>query len=582
MTSYVPPLRHIGFVLHDVMDVERELAELPAYRAIDRALIDGVATQAGAFAAKVLAPTRMPGDAGCKLVDGRVQLPAAHVQAYRAFVEAGWPGLACEEVHGGQALPMLLHSVLLEVLNSANPAWSMFPGIAHGAYDCLRAHAAEPLKAQYLPRIASGEWTTSMCLTEAQAGSDLGLVRAKAEAADDGTYRISGSKIFISGGDHDAAANIVHLVLARVPGAPDGTRGLSLFLVPRQLPQGDALDSTINGISVVGLEHKMGIRGSATCALQFDGARGWLVGKLNGGLACMFVMMNAARLGVGLQALGASELAYQHALDYARQRRQGRVDKSADVQTLLQHGDVRRMLMTQRAWTEGARLLSYWLAIQLDIEQAHPQAERRDEAAQLLSLLTPVAKAFLSDNALEVANLTVQIYGGHGYIREHGVEQMVRDVRVFSLYEGSNGIQALDLLSRKVLADGGDKLRTLLGRIQKSNELGDSSARVAAMSAQLAVLIDELQRLLREGAPGVNAVGVVAAHFLRAVGHAVMAWRFIEAVRRAPASDIGRGYVATAEFYFAQLFPECFHRIAAIRSGESCLALASEVLFPDH
>ncbi|MDB5970177.1 MAG: acyl-CoA dehydrogenase [Hydrocarboniphaga sp.] len=581
MTLYSPPLRHIGFVLHEVMDVERTLAALPPYAGVDRALIDRVATEAGAFAARVLAPTRMSGDRGCRLIDGRVLLPPGHVEAYRAFVDTGWAGLACEEGHGGQGLPMLLHSVLLEVLNSANPAWSMFPGIAHGAYDCLRAHASDELKARYLPPIASGKWTTSMCLTEAQAGSDLGLVRTKAEPAAGGAYQISGAKIFISGGDHDAAENIVHLVLARTPDAPAGTRGLSLFLVPRRLPQGDGLNPAINGISVVGLEHKMGIRASATCALQFEGALGWLIGEAGGGLACMFVMMNAARLGVGLQALGASELAYQYSLDYARQRRQGRVGTSGDAQPLLVHGDIRRMLLTQKAWTEGARLLSYWLAIQLDIENAHPDAAQRAEAALALSMLTPVAKAFLSDNALEVASLAVQIYGGHGYIVEHGVEQMLRDVRVFSLYEGSNGIQALDLLGRKVLADGGQKLQLLLTRMLQTVEVVGSSVTIAAMSAQLAALIAALQELLRSGLPGATSVGAVAAHFLRALGHAVMAWRFIEAAQRAPLSDAGRSCVATAEFYFAQLFPESFYRLAAMRGGEGCLALPDEVLFAD-
>ncbi|MDB5967722.1 MAG: acyl-CoA dehydrogenase [Hydrocarboniphaga sp.] len=582
MTVYVPPLSRIAFVLYDVLGINHELAAFPRFATVDRDLIDRVIAEAGNFASKILSPTRISGDAGCRLIDGRVITPPGYAEAYRLFVEAGWPAMACDEEHGGQGLPMVLHSVMLELLNSANPAWSMFPGIAHGAYDCLRAHAASALKERYLPKIASGEWTTSMCLTEAQAGSDLGLVRTRAEPDGTGAYRISGSKIFISGGDHDLAENIVHLVLARLPGSPVGSKGLSLFLVPKHLPDGSqGLKKAVNGIAVVGLEHKMGIRGSPTCALAFDDAHGWLIGEPNAGLTCMFVMMNAARLGVGVQALGASELAYQCSLQYARDRLQGRSavgERGKAAHPLILQADVRRMLLTQKAWTEGARLISYWLSLQLDIAHAHPDARAREAASRRLSLLTPVAKAFLSDNAFEVANLAVQIYGGHGYMTEHGVEQIVRDVRVFAIYEGTNGVQAFDLLSRKVLADHGRALELLFEEMKSSLSATGSTAVVAAMLSLWFKLAEDILHLVRDGIPG-TAAGSVATHFLRALGHAVMGWRFIGATRTISSAEDARAYLATAQFYFAQLFPEAFYHLAVVRNGDPVSSPGDDVLF---
>ena len=563
MSAYAPPLKQIGFVLHELLGASEVFAQLPEYASVDRDLIDQLVSEAGSFAAKIVAPTRIPSDAGYKLVDGRVIAPPGYVESYRAFVEAGWAALACKPEHGGQGLPMLLHNVMLEVLNSSNPAWAMFPGIQHGAYDCLRTHASDALKQAYLPKIASGEWTTSMCLTEAQAGSDLGLVRSRAEPDADGAYRISGSKIFISGGDHDVADNIVHLVLARLPEAPAGTRGLSLFLAPHRLSFDGELSADLNGVAVVSLEHKMGMRGSATCALAFENARGWLVGEPNCGLQCMFVMMNAARLGVGMQSLGASELAYQASLSYARERLQGRVAGSSSTQPLVAHADVRRMLLTQKAWTDGARLLTYWLSLQLDIAEAHPDAAQRSIAESFLSLLTPVAKAFLSDNALEVTNLAVQIYGGHGYMSEQGIEQMVRDVRVFAIYEGTNGIQAQDLLGRKVLGDQGQALDQLLTTMRDSIARLHS-AEIAPMAAQWNETVVSLRAALKRVEPRYAAA--VAAHFLRAFGHVVMGWRFIEAAARATALN-ERGWLVSAQFYFDQLFGEAGYRLQALSGG---------------
>ncbi|NGY04315.1 acyl-CoA dehydrogenase [Solimonas terrae] len=562
MTAYRAPLTQLRYALHEVFDVGTALAEMPAYSGVDRALIDQIIDEAAVFASEVLAPTRVAGDAGCTLRDGRVFLPAGFAEAYRRFVDAGWPALACAGEHGGQGLPMVLGNVVLEMLNAANPSWAMFPGIAHGAYDLLHAHASPELQSRYLPKIASGEWTTSMCLTEAQAGSDLGLVRTRAEPLGGGRHAITGAKLFISGGDHDAAANIVHLVLARLPDAPPGSRGLSLFLVPRHLPADDddaTLAAAINGIDVVALEHKMGMRGSATCALAFDRAQGWLIGTPNRGLACMFVMMNAARLAVGLQSVGAGELACQHALDYAQSRAQGRDAGNAAV-TLSEHADVRRMLMAQRAWTEGGRLLAIWLSLQLDIERHHPDAAAREHAAEVLGLLTPIAKAFLSDNVFEVANLALQIHGGHGYVSEHGVEQIVRDVRVFSIYEGANGIQALDLLARKLLSDRGAALGRLFDEIESTLAGGTDHLEIAALRDLLAVLRPLVAQLdpLRANA--------VATHLLRALGLAFLGWMLL---RAAQLDGEGRpdGPRALMKFYFAQLFPESAYRIAVVRGA---------------
>lgn len=560
MTAYRAPLEQIRFALQ-VLDVEAALAAMPAFAAVDGALIEQIIDQAAVFAGEVLAPTRTAGDAGCSLRDGRVLTPPGFAAAYRQFVDGGWPALACASEHGGQGLPMVLANVVLEMLNSANPAWAMFPGIAHGAYDLLRAHASAELQARYLPKIASGEWTTSMCLTEAQAGSDLGLARTRAAALADGRYAISGAKLFISGGDHDVADNIVHLVLARLPDAPPGSKGLSLFLVPRHLPDGDGLATAINGIEVVALEHKMGLRGSATCALNFSGAQGWLIGAPHRGLACMFVMMNAARLGVGVQSVGAGELAHQCALDYAQNRLQGR-GAGADAVPLTAHADVQRMLLTQRAWNEGGRLLTIWLSLQLDIEHAHPDAGERERAGHRLGLLTPVAKAFLSDNVFEVANLAVQIGGGHGYMTEHGVEQIVRDVRVFSIYEGTNGIQALDLAGRKLLADRGERLGALLSEIDAALA-GPLATQHGA--AALRIHLDDL-RHATASLDAARANGV-AVHLLRAVGHAVMAWLMLRAAA-ADRQGYADGPAALTRFYFEQLFPEGAYRLAVVRGGD--------------
>ena len=407
MASYTPPLRDMRFVLHEVLGVVDEFKQLPAHAEVDADTIDAVLEEAGKFAAGVLAPLNAVGDAeGCTLdrETHAVRTPEGFKQAYATFVEGGWPSLSADPAFGGQGLPHVVNQAFYEMLNSANQAWAMYPGLAHGAYECLREHGSDEQKALYLPRLVSGQWAGTMCLTEAHCGTDLGLLRSKAEPQADGSYRLTGSKIFISGGEHDLAENIVHLVLARLPDAPQGSKGISLFVVPKVLPEADGKLGARNAIWCTGLEHKMGINGSATCQISLDGATGWLVGAPHKGLAAMFVMMNAARIGVGMQGLGLTEVAYQNAVAYAKERVQMRSlsgpknpDQPAD--TIIVHPDVRKMLLTARAYAEGGRALAMWTTLMLDKELGSDDEDERKECADLVALVTPIVKAFFTDNA---------------------------------------------------------------------------------------------------------------------------------------------------------------------------------------
>ncbi|HMN84309.1 MAG TPA: acyl-CoA dehydrogenase family protein, partial [Burkholderiaceae bacterium] len=505
MPQYVPPLRDIRFVLHEVLGVEQVLAELPPHAQTNRELIDQVLDEGGKFCAEVLFPLNRSGDEeGCRHEgNGVVVTPKGFKEAWQAFTEAGWPTLTCDPAVGGQGLPNAVGIAMQEMMNSANQAFTMYPGLTHGAYDCLTAHGTPEQKALYLPKLVSGEWTGTMCLTEPHCGTDLGMLRTKAEPQADGSYRITGNKIFISSGEHDLSANIVHLVLARLPDAPAGTRGISLFIVPKFLPRPDGTLGERNALLCSRIEEKMGIHANATCAMDFDGARGWLVGEPNKGLNAMFVMMNAARIGVGIQSLGLAEAAYQNAVVYAKERTQGRSltgpkqpDKPADP--IIVHPDVRRMLLTQRAYTEGSRAFAYWLALLSDRAHTHPDATQRKESEDLLSLLTPVVKAFITDNGFTNTNLAMQVYGGHGYIREWGMEQYVRDARINQIYEGTNTIQSLDLLGRKVLGDSGAKLRKFGALIAELVEEEGTSEEMAEFVNPLADLGQKVEKLTME------------------------------------------------------------------------------------
>ncbi len=455
MPSYKAPLADMRFLLRDVFKVE-ELSKLPGYEEATPDLIDSILEEGAKLCEEVLQPLNQSGDAeGCHFDNGNVKTPKGFKEAYDTFTQNGWMGLSCKKEWGGQGMPLLLNFLLDEMVCSANLSFGMYPGLSHGAYNAVEKYGSDALKQLYLPKMVEGTWSGTMCLTEPHCGTDLGLIKTRAIPNDDGSYAITGTKIFISAGEHDLTDNILHLVLAKLPDAPDGTRGISLFLVPKVLVNDDGTLGSRNRATCGSIEHKMGIKASSTCVMNFEGAVGWLVGEPHKGMKAMFVMMNEARLAVGLQGLGIAEVAYQNALIYARDRLQGRAlkgvafpDKPADP--IIVHPGVRADLLTMKAITEGARALSVWVGIQLDIEAKHPDEAQRAKAADLVSLLTPVIKALMTDHGFDSANRGMQIMGGHGYIREYGMEQFARDARITQIYEGTNGIQALDLVGRKM------------------------------------------------------------------------------------------------------------------------------------
>ena len=597
MPNYTAPLRDMHFVMHEVFNAASVFKTLPKHQDVDQDTINQILDEAAKFAKDVVQPLNRIGDEqGCtRHPDGSVTTPAGFKQAYEQYVAAGWPSLACSTEQGGQGLPILLNTVLYEMLNSANQAWTMYPGLSHGAYECLQAHGTPEQKNLYLKKLVSGEWLGTMCLTEPQCGTDLGILKTKAEPVGDGVYAITGTKIFISSGEHDLGKNIVHLVLARLPGAPAGTKGISLFVVPKYLPdeQGDIGGQQHNSLSCGSLEHKMGIHGNATCVMNFEAARGTLVGEPNKGLRAMFVMMNAARLGVGMQSVGLTEVAYQNSAAYAKERLQMRSlkgpqapDQVADP--IIVHPDVRRMLLTQRAYAEGARAFAYWVALMIDIEQHHPEQSEREAHADLVTLLTPIVKAFITDNAFAATNEGLQVFGGHGYIADWGMEQFVRDSRINMIYEGTNTIQSLDLLGRKVLADMGSKLKKFGKIIEAFVETEGVRKEMAEFVDPLADLAGKIEKLTKElGLKAMmnhNEVGAAAVPYLRVLGHLVYAYLFARMARIAldhkKSNDtFYQAKLATARFYFARLLPEAAYQIQVARAGASSLMELDAALF---
>ena len=595
MGQYLAPLRDMQFVLYELLDVTTELKALPAHAEVDADLINQVLEEGAKFTSKVLFPLNQVGDReGCRLdpVTHEVSTPTGFKEAYRQFVDAGWPALTCDPEYGGQGLPVVVYNPLSEMLNASNQAWYMYPGLSHGAYECLREHGTAELKALYLPPLVSGQWTGTMCLTESHCGTDLGLLRAKAVPRADGSYTITGSKIFISAGEHDMAENIVHLVLARLPDAPPGTKGISLFVVPKFIPDADGTLGARNAISCGALEEKMGIHGSPTCQMNLDDASGWLIGQPHKGLNAMFVMMNAARLGVGMQSLGQTEVAYQNALVYARERLQMRSlsgikapDKAADP--IIVPPDVRRMLLTAKAYAEGGRAFSSFIALQIDRELNHPDEAVRKDAADLVTLLTPVVKAFMTDNGWIATSEAMQVYGGHGYIAGWGMEQYVRDARINMIYEGTNTIQSLDLLGRKVLLDNGARLKKFGALVQAFIEENGTDEAMNEFITPLADLGDKVTKLTMEigmkAMQNQDEVGAAAVPYLRVVGHLVYSYFFARMAKIALAKlDSGDNFykakLATARFYFARLLPETAMLIRQARSGcGSLLDLEAEL-----
>jgi alkylation response protein AidB-like acyl-CoA dehydrogenase len=596
MPQYTPPLRDMQFVLHELLDAVPTLRSIPAYADLDVDTVNAVLEEGGKFAAEVLQPLNLPGDQqGCTLDQAThvVTTPKGFKQAYAKYVEGGWPALSTDPAYGGQGLPHLLNQCLYEMLNGANQAFAMYPGLSHGAYECLHEHGTPEQKQRYLPRLSSGQWTGTMCLTEPHCGTDLGLLRSKAEPQADGSWRITGQKIFISSGEHDLAENIVHLVLARVPDAPPGSKGISLFIVPKFVPNADGSLGARNPVFCSGLEHKMGIHGNATCQMTLDGAAGWLVGEANKGLPAMFVMMNAARIGVANQSLGLTEVAYQNAVAYAKDRLQMRSlsgpkapDKPADP--IIVHPDVRKMLLTARAYAEGARALALHTVLLLDQELASDDEEVKRACADEVALLTPVLKAFFTDNGWIATSHCMQVFGGHGYIAEWGMEQFVRDARINMIYEGTNTIQSLDLLGRKVLSDNGRKLKAFGKRIA---EFVEDEGVVEAMQEfvnPLADLGDKVTKLTTElgmkAFQNQDEVGAAAVDYLRVVGHLCFAYFFARMAKIALAKkDSGDPFyaakLATARFYFAKLLPETASLIRSARAGVAPLMAMDEAHF---
>jgi alkylation response protein AidB-like acyl-CoA dehydrogenase len=596
MPQYTPPLRDMQFVLHELLHAADALRALPAHAESDAETMNAVLEEAGKFAAEVTFPLNAGGDAeGCTLdrATREVKTPTGFKAAYAKYVEGGWPSLSCDPEYGGQGLPITLNQCVYEMLNSANQAWTMYPGLTHGAYEALHAHGTDELKQRYLPKLTSGEWTGTMCLTEPHCGTDLGLLRSKAEPQGDGSYLISGNKIFISSGDHDMAANIVHLVLARLPDAPPGSKGISLFVVPKFLPKADGSLGERNPIWCTGLEHKMGIHGNATAQIALEGAQGWLVGEAHKGLAAMFVMMNAARLGVGMQGLGLTEVAYQNAAAYAKDRLQMRAlsgpkapDKPADP--IIVHPDVRKMLLTARAYAEGGRALALHVALLIDTYLSTDDEQVRRDAEDEVALLTPVVKAFLTDNAWTSTSSCLQVFGGHGYIAEWGMEQYVRDARINMIYEGTNTIQSLDLLGRKVLADNGAKLKKFGQRVEAFVEEHGVDERMQEFVNPLADLGDKMGKLTAElgmkAFGNADEVGAAAVDYLRVAGHLVFAYFWARmakvALENADSGDpFYKAKLATARFYFAKLLPETASLIRSARSGLQPLMAMEEELF---
>lgn len=595
MPEYKAPLRDMSFVLNEVLEMDKHYASLPGCEDATPDMVSAIVEEGAKFSERVLAPLNQVGDQqGCQWSEDGVKTPEGFRDAYQQFVEGGWPSLAHDPEWGGQGLPESLGIVINELVGTANWAWSMYPGLSHGAMNTLEAHGTDKQKETYLTKLVSGEWTGTMCLTEPHCGTDLGMLRTKAEPNEDGSYRISGTKIFISAGEHDMADNIVHIVLARLPDAPEGTKGISLFIVPKFMPSGDSIGDR-NGVSCGSLEHKMGIHGNSTCVMNFDEATGYLIGPPNKGLNCMFTFMNTARIGTALQGLAHAEWAFQNSLAYAKDRLQMRSlngpknpDKPADP--IIVHPEVRKLLLTQKAFAEGGRALIYYTAQMVDkVHLASP--DERTEADGLLALLTPIAKAFLTEVGFESANHGLQVFGGHGYIAEWGMEQNVRDSRISMLYEGTTQIQALDLLGRKVLMTQGESLKRFTKVIHKY-------CQAQSDNEGLKEFVDPLNKLNKEWGEitmqvGMKAmqnrdeVGAASVDYLMYSGYVTLAYLWARMAETAQQKlDAGEGdaefykaKLTTARFYFQRLLPRTRSLVDTMLSGSDNLMMLEEEHF---
>lgn len=583
MSEIKIPLRDMRFAMRELFGWDQHYATL-GYEDASPDVVDAILEEGAKFCENVLAPLNQVGDQqGCTWNDGEVKTPEGFKEAYQQFVEAGWPSLPHKEEHGGQGLPPSLGTILSEMVGTANWSWGMYPGLSHGAMNTLEAHGTDEQKHAYLTKLVEGSWTGTMCLTEPHCGTDLGILRSKAEPNDDGSYSITGTKIFISAGEHDMAENIVHIVLARLPDAPAGTKGISLFIVPKFLPSEDGSAGERNGVACGSLEHKMGIHGNATAVLNFDGAKGFLIGPPNKGLNCMFTFMNTARLGTALQGVAHAEAGFQKSLAYAKDRLQmrslsGPKNPEGAADPIIVHPDVRRMLLTQKAFAEGGRMLILLCAQQLDRSQSGSDEERK-EADDLMAFLTPIAKAFLTETGYESANLGMQCFGGHGYIAEWGMEQNVRDARIATIYEGTTGIQALDLLGRKVLMSQGELLRKFTKIVHKFCQAEVDNEALAPYVTKLQEINKEWGDLtMNVGAKAMenpDEVGAASVDYLMYSGYAVQAYLWALSAKVAnekiaagtTEEDFYRAKLATARFYFDRILPRTATHASAMQSG---------------
>ena len=597
MPDYKAPLRDIKFVMSELLDSEQHYANLKGGEDATPDMVDAIIAEGAKFCEQVLSPLNQVGDReGCTLTDGNVKTPTGFKEAYQQYVESGWPSMTADPNYGGQGLPHSLGLVMSEMVGTCNWSFGMYPGLSHGCTNTIETHGSEEHKQTYLTKLISGEWTGTMCLTEAHCGSDLGTLRTKAEANADGSYSITGTKIFISAGDHDMAENIVHVVLARLPGAPEGTKGISLFIVPKCLPNEDGSVGDRNAVSCGSLEHKMGIHGNATCVINFDGAKGWLIGPENKGLNCMFTFMNTARIGTAIQGLGAAELGFQGSLAYAKDRLamrslSGPKNPEGFADPIIVHPDVRRMLLTQKVVAEGARALIYFAAQQADLVHSGKTEEDRKAADEILGFLTPIAKAFLTEIGFEAANLGMQVFGGHGFISEWGMEQNVRDARIGMIYEGTTGIQALDLLGRKVLMTQGESLKGFTKQIHLFCKENADNEQLKEFVEPLAAINKEWGDLtMKVGMTAMKnreEVGAASVDYLMYSGYAVFAYLWARMAKVALDKMVEgtteemfyNAKVQSARFYFKRMLPRAKTHAETMLAGADSLMDMPEEAF---
>ena len=597
MPTYTAPARDTRFIVNEVLDLA-SYGNLPGFESATPDIIDTVINEGGKFCEEVLAPINRAGDEeGCtRHPDGSVTTPKGFKEAYQQFTEAGWGTISHVEEFGGQGMPHVLGFVLEEFISSANQSFGMYPGLTTGAVSALLAKGSPEQQAKYLPKMISGEWSGTMNLTEPQCGTDLGLIRTKAEPQADGSYAITGTKIFISAGEHDLTSNIIHLVLAKLPGAPDSTKGISLFVVPKFLVKEDGSIGERNGVVCGSIEEKMGIHGNSTCLLNYDGAKGWLVGEENKGLAAMFIMMNAARLGVGVQGLSQAEAAYQNAVAYAKDRRQGRAltgpaDTDAKADPIIVHPDVRRMLMDAKAFTEGMRALCLWGALLVDLSHKAATEEDREDADALIGLLTPVIKGYGTDKGFEVAVNMQQVFGGHGYIREWGMEQFVRDARIAQIYEGTNGVQAMDLCGRKLGQAGGKAIQAFFKAVGEECAAAKADPALAPMAEKVEKALGEQQAatmwFMQNAMANPNNLGAGAHHYMTMMGVVTLGFMWLKMARVAQAKLAGgtddkafyEAKLVTARYYIERYLPDVGALRRKLEAGSEAMMALDEDAF---